>query len=148
MDACPCEACRNVGQLRIKAILHYGEVALKRVRRFEELAGAPVIAAQRLLKNGVNREEYLLATEAFEQAAGGLREGGERRQEQCEGIGPVPVVVFDPSAGAPLPEYRPTPVKQEPAPRVASGLSGAAQPGHDPGAGVQELGRRVAGAAE
>jgi hypothetical protein len=112
VDPCPCDACRNVGQLRIKAILHYGELALKRVWRFDELAGEPVIVAHRLLKNSVRKDEYLLATEIFEQGAGGLREGGERRQEQYEGIGVVPVVVFDPPAEPTLPEYHPTPIRR------------------------------------
>ena len=88
VQACTCDACSNVGQLRIKAILHYGEVLLKQVRQFQELAGESVIVAHRLLKNTVQQKEYILVTEAFERAAGGVRpSGGQRQEEACEGIG-------------------------------------------------------------
>ncbi len=113
INACPCDACQHVGELRIKAILHYGEVALKQVRQFQELAGEPVIVAHRLLKNTVQQKEYILATEAFEQAAGGVRpSGGQRQVEACEGIGAVPVVVFDPPPPGALPAFRTTPMRR------------------------------------
>ncbi|HEX7927821.1 MAG TPA: DUF2652 domain-containing protein, partial [bacterium] len=107
-------ACTGVGKLRIKAILHYGEVAVKQVRQFQELAGTSVIIAHRLLKNSVQKDEYILVTEAFEQFAGGLRQsGGTRLQEDCEGIGVVPVVAYDPPSGEPpLPVYRTSVVKR------------------------------------
>src|SRR5689334_10289190 len=114
VQACPCDACTGVGKLRIKAILHYGEVAVKQVRQFQELAGTSVIIAHRLLKNSVQKDEYILVTEAFEQFAGGLRQsGGMRLQEDCEGIGVVPVVAYDPPSGEPpLPVYRTSVVKR------------------------------------
>lgn len=113
VQACTCDACSNVGQLRIKAILHYGEVLLKQVRQFQELAGESVIVAHRLLKNTVQQKEYILVTEAFERAAGGVRpSGGQRQEEACEGIGQVPVVVFDPPAPGTLPSYRTTPMRR------------------------------------
>lgn len=113
VNACPCDACTHVGQLHIKAILHYGEVLLKQVRQFQELAGEPVIVAHRLLKNSAQQSEYILVTEALEQGAGGLRpSGGRRLVEDCEGIGKVPVVVFDPPAPGALPSYRTTPIRR------------------------------------
>jgi class 3 adenylate cyclase len=111
--ACPCDACTGVGQLRIKAILHYGEVLLKQVRQFQELAGVPVIVAHRLLKNSVQKDEYILVSQAFEQAAGGLRPaGGVRLVEECEGIGQVPVVAFDPPPPGTAAPYRTTWMKR------------------------------------
>ena len=32
---CPCEACCKIDRLRLKAIIHQGEVAVKRMREFE-----------------------------------------------------------------------------------------------------------------
>ena len=50
---CFCEACCNIGALKLKTILHYGQVVIKQVRRQEELAGRDVILAHRLLKNSL-----------------------------------------------------------------------------------------------
>lgn len=70
--ACPCAACQHIGNLKLKAILHKGEVAFKTVRQFQELAGLEVIWIHRLLKNTVPAEEYILATEAYAAALGDL----------------------------------------------------------------------------
>lgn len=63
--ACPCAACRNIEALRLKAFVHRGEAAFRKIRQFEELAGADVILVHRLLKNSVAAREYVLMTEAF-----------------------------------------------------------------------------------
>jgi hypothetical protein len=47
---CSCAACANIASLQLKVLLHSGEIAIKQVRQFEELAGEPVIALHRLLK--------------------------------------------------------------------------------------------------
>ena len=43
VKACVCEACTNVGQLRLKQVVHYGEVAVEKIDRFEKLFGLDVI---------------------------------------------------------------------------------------------------------
>ena len=63
-DGICCEACCKRGDLRLKVLAHYGEFMVKRVSRFEELAGDEVILIHRLLKNQVPANEYLLLTEA------------------------------------------------------------------------------------
>jgi class 3 adenylate cyclase len=94
---CKCSACQGVEQLRIKAILHFGEVALKQVRKFEEIAGQAVIVAHRLLKNCVTKDQYVLVTEAVERLApAALGVSGAQMTEDCEGIGRVNTVVYDP----------------------------------------------------
>jgi class 3 adenylate cyclase len=104
MALCTCSACQGVDQLRIKAIVHCGEVALKKVRHFEELAGQTVIAAHRLLKNSVQKDEYVLVTEVADRLGGGYPgQKGARSVEQCDGIGPVPTVVYDPPPEPPMP---------------------------------------------
>jgi len=64
-NGCFCNACCDRGDLRIKVLAHYGEFMLKRVSRFEELAGDAVILIHRLLKNEVDSNEYLLVTDAL-----------------------------------------------------------------------------------
>jgi len=107
---CTCSACQGIDQLRIKAIVHCGEVALKRVRKFQELAGTTVITAHRLLKNSVGKLEYILVTDAVERQIGGLLgSGGVPAVEECEGIGPVQTVSYDPPT-APLRAPQPLPL--------------------------------------
>jgi hypothetical protein len=90
----------------IKAILHHGEAAFKRIRQFEELGGEDPILAHRLLKNTIPAEEYVLMTEKFYQLSGGVPgQTMEARTEECEGIGKVRVMVFYPKAEEmPLPQ--------------------------------------------
>ncbi len=93
---CSCEACRRVGQLKIKVVLHRGEAVFTSVRRFTKVAGEDVILAHRLLKNTVPSDEYVLMTEPFLQACAELKERPlERRTERPEGLGEVPVYVLD-----------------------------------------------------
>ncbi len=104
---CTCSACRSVQALRIKAIVHFGPIVLKRVRQFEELAGEPVIVAHRLLKNSVERDEYVLVTEAVEKVAGSaFGTDGTRATEQCEGIGAVGTVSYAPPGTTTVPEVQ------------------------------------------
>jgi hypothetical protein len=93
-NMCSCEGCMQMGQLDLKAIIHHGEAAIKKVRQFEELAGPDVILAHRLLKNSIAKKEYILMTEPFFALSGGLPgEVVQQSSEQCEGIGKVSVRV-------------------------------------------------------
>jgi hypothetical protein len=93
-NMCTCEGCMQMGQLDLKAIIHHGEAAIKKVRQFEELAGEEIILAHRLLKNSIAKKEYILMTEPFYELSGGLAgEVVEQRTENCEGIGKVVVRV-------------------------------------------------------
>jgi len=110
-DTCRCEACNHIAELKLKAFLHVGEAAFKKIRQFEELAGEDVILIHRLLKNTVPAKEYILLTERFYELSGGIGEGPlEARTEEAEGLGPVGVRVYYP-AGDPTPlPPRPAPV--------------------------------------
>ncbi len=97
-NSCPCEACRQIPDLDLKVIAHHGRLLRHRVGRFEELAGPDLILAHRLLKNRVAARRYLLTSaEAWTRftaehpAFAGLPV--ERWEEECEGLGAVPVVV-------------------------------------------------------
>jgi len=96
-STCPCDACQGVKKLRLKIILHGGEVAFRTIRNFEELSGENVILAHRLLKNSVAEREYLMMTESFYDSTGGVPlHGGDVRQERYEDLGVVPVRTFHP----------------------------------------------------
>lgn len=60
---CPCDGCRQAGQLRVKFVSHAGEIVERVVGGSRELAGVSVILVHRLLKNKVPIGEYLLVTE-------------------------------------------------------------------------------------
>lgn len=92
---CPCDACQHILDLRLKAVLHHGVVAIRNIRQFEELTGECAILVHRLLKNGVAKPEYILMSASFHRLAGDLpgfrRETGE---ETYDDLGRVETVVF------------------------------------------------------
>jgi hypothetical protein len=104
-QACICDACKSIGELRLKAFLHLGDVALKRIRQFEELAGEDVILIHRLLKNTIPSREYVAMTEAFHALGGdvaGFRK--EERRETYDDVGSLLLRIFYPaSEPAPIP---------------------------------------------
>lgn len=102
-NVCPCDACRQVGDLHLKSILHFGEVAFKKVHHFEELAGENVILTHRLAKNRIPGNEYLLLTKTFHDLSGGGSNDleFESRSEECDGIGQIPIMVYHPSPAPP-----------------------------------------------
>lgn len=103
--ACGCEACQGIERLRLKLLLHIGEIAVKQVRQFTELAGKPLILVHRLLKNGVPAREYILMSEDFLAAAPPLP-GLTWLDEDVDGVGPARVgyLLATPEALATLPK--------------------------------------------
>lgn len=61
---CRCSACRHIGDLKLKLVVHSGEALFHRIAGHEELAGPDIIIVHRLLKNSVAASEYILLTEA------------------------------------------------------------------------------------
>lgn len=95
---CVCDACTGIERLRLKAFVHVGELAIKQVRQFEELAGEEVILVHRLLKNHVPLREYVLLTEPA-RAAAGLEPGLlAAHREALEGIGDTALWLLAPEA--------------------------------------------------
>jgi len=104
-NVCICDACNQMGSLRLKAILHHGELILKQMGGSSELAGPDVILAHRLLKNSIVSDEYILMTEAFHDRSGDLEGLHSQRAQEETDLGPVDVVVFYPASGdRPLPK--------------------------------------------
>ena len=94
---CPCDACQHILDLRLKAVLHHGVVAIRKVRQFEELTGEDVILAHRLLKNSVPEPEYILMSASFHRLAGDLADYRSKRgEEEYDHLGRIETVVFTP----------------------------------------------------
>ena len=98
-NGCVCEACRNIGGLKLKTVLHVGQATLRRIRHLEELAGLDMNLVRDLLqKSQVTVPEYILMTESFYRASGGLvNQTGESRLEDGGPAGHVPVWVYYPA---------------------------------------------------
>jgi len=70
-ESCSCRACRSVGSLDLKVVVHHGRFLRQLVGGRSQVAGQDVILAHRLLKNGlVQRAAYLLLTDAALRWAG------------------------------------------------------------------------------
>ena len=94
---CTCNACTHIEKLRLKIVVHSGEVLFHRVLNFVELAGVDVIIVHRLLKNSVEADQYLLLTETARNDV----EFTEpiqlhRSSEAYEGIGQINTLVYQP----------------------------------------------------
>ena len=95
---CVCEACQNIQQLKLKAFLHTGEIAIKQIRQFTEVAGQDVILIHRLLKNSIPAREYILFTAPFHALAGDYAgHTPERRAETVTDFDPLDVLVYYPN---------------------------------------------------
>lgn len=107
-NTCGCPACRSIDKLHLKAVLHHGDVVIKKVGQFLELAGESVILIHRLLKNSITINNYILMTDTYYQLSGGLEgERVESRTEHAEGMGDVSVKVYYLREKIPLPPPAP-----------------------------------------
>lgn len=92
---CPCQACTHVGDLRLKQVVHSGEVAVERIGRFEKLFGLDVIVVHRMLKNTVEANEYLMLSDAANSSFGTFGSTtAEERTECLDGIGEMAMHVY------------------------------------------------------
>jgi Protein of unknown function (DUF2652) len=63
-ESCPCNVCRNIGNLDLKIVAHHGRFLRQMVGNRSQAAGVSVVLAHRLLKNGlVGKRAYILLTE-------------------------------------------------------------------------------------
>ena len=61
----PCGACKNAVGLSLKVLIHFGVVTGISIKEHQKLFGKDVILLHRLLKNSLNRKEYVLFTESL-----------------------------------------------------------------------------------
>ncbi|NIO06512.1 MAG: DUF2652 domain-containing protein, partial [Deltaproteobacteria bacterium] len=63
VPTCPCGACNSINNLRLKQVVHLGEVSIEPIQGFEKLFGLDVIVVHRMLKNRFPSREYLMMTQ-------------------------------------------------------------------------------------
>jgi uncharacterized protein DUF2652 len=91
-NLCVCDACRQIGRLRVKFVAHLGEVATQKIRDTEKLVGVDVITVHRMLKNTVPSAEYVLMSEPlYRQLDPELRARAVLSEQELEGLGTVPL---------------------------------------------------------
>jgi Protein of unknown function (DUF2652) len=95
-NMCVCDACKQIGNLKVKFVTHDGEVATQTIRDRSKLVGIDVIAAHRMLKNTVPVPEYILMSEpVYEQCDPALRERAVSIEEELEGVGTMTLYFVD-----------------------------------------------------
>jgi class 3 adenylate cyclase len=110
-NMCSCDACRQIGQLRVKFVAHVGEVATQTIKKRTKLVGVDVIAAHRMLKNTVPVPEYILMSESmYERCEPGLRARSVPIDQELEGLGTTTSYFVDLEGIAlePVPVPKPT----------------------------------------
>jgi hypothetical protein len=133
---CSCDACSNIADLRLKAFVHVGEIAIKQIRQFEELAGEPVIFLHRLMKNTVDLREYVLFSEEARSDAALDQHQLRPHSEAVDGFGDVRLWVTEDTE---LPVFvhqgdrQPVAIDPTPIPRNFNHLPSAQLSDHQPG---------------
>lgn len=88
-NLCPCDACEQANNLKLKFVAHVGEVATQTIRDRRKLIGIDVILVHRLLKNSVPAPEYILFSEELYRNGGGAFDPVQQVEQELEGIGRV-----------------------------------------------------------
>ena len=97
VESCKCGTCADIGNLKLKSFVHYGDFLIKEINQFKEIAGQDVILAHRLMKNSISVSEYMLFTKSFTD----LKEINflgsiENRMEKYDDVGNVNCTVYYP----------------------------------------------------
>ena len=96
-EACACGTCADIGNLKLKSFVHYGDFLIKEINQFKEIAGRDVILAHRLMKNTISVSEYMLFTKPFTEIKNIDSLGNvEDRVEKYDDIGQVDCSIFYP----------------------------------------------------
>lgn len=88
-NLCPCDACEQANNLKLKFVAHVGEVATQTIRDRRKLVGIDVILVHRLLKNSVAEPEYVLFSEELYRNGGRAFDPVQQVEQEVEGIGRV-----------------------------------------------------------
>jgi len=95
MDMCICPACTETGDLKLKQVVHTGEIEFEKINKSEKLFGLDVIVVHRMLKNSVPSHEYVMMTNhAYENFVDFYGLTPSLFRENFEGIGEVDTRVF------------------------------------------------------
>jgi hypothetical protein len=94
---CDCDACRSIGELELKFVLHHGNYVVQPVAGRPELLGPDVTVAHLLLKNHaaelIGSSAYALVTEAARERLEVPLDGSLPITERYEHYPPVPARV-------------------------------------------------------
>jgi hypothetical protein len=94
-NLCPCDACEQANNLKLKFVAHVGEVATQTIRDRRKLVGIDVILVHRLLKNSVPTPEYLLFSEELYRNGGDVFAPVQQVEQELEGIGRIQTYFAD-----------------------------------------------------
>ena len=98
VGGCACTACQSIEKLGLKTVIHRGEVLEKQMGGLTELAGEPVIVAHRLLKNSIEDDNYVLATDELVSFLESEPYGSSQKLvEKIADVGSVNVTVYHPA---------------------------------------------------
>lgn len=98
---CTCNACRNIPNLDLKFLVHYGSFVLEPLLSYTELVGTDVNLVHRLTKNSIVEQTGIKAYAAYTQSAVsalGIEQSAEsmpRHVEAYESIGEVQLYLVD-----------------------------------------------------
>jgi hypothetical protein len=67
---CRCGACAGASNLSLKFVVHFGELQEIKISNFLKATGADMIIAHRLLKNGIDKHEYVLLSKPYVEDSG------------------------------------------------------------------------------
>ncbi len=101
---CRCDACKRVGDLKLKVIIHSGEALLDHVGEHPTLSGVDVITIHRLGKNSVEEDEYVLMTESAYRDLGAPEGVAIRESEEVYDTGTFKTFVYVPELDVELDE--------------------------------------------
>src|SRR6185436_15067513 len=93
---CMCDACNNIGQLKLKAVLHFGEFRVTRIQAVEELTGADVKLLRALIKAPAASSEYVLMTQRFYELSGGLEDRAPDEQLEIASADSARAMIYFP----------------------------------------------------
>jgi Protein of unknown function (DUF2652) len=103
---CPCNACRQIGSLDLKFLVHHGEYTLQGLTGTPNPIGSDVNLVHRLLKNTVGAETgwaaYVLLTQAALDAVGVPSGAFRAGAESYDHLGEIPTWSYDLAARAQL----------------------------------------------
>ena len=96
-ETCKCGTCADIGNLKLKSFVHFGDFLIKKVNQFKEIAGQDVILAHRLMKNTISVSEYMLFTKRFTEIKNVNSLGQiEDRVEKYDDVGNIDCSIFYP----------------------------------------------------
>lgn len=98
---CTCNACRNIPNLDLKFLIHYGPYSQQKLGRYTELVGNEVVLVHRIAKNQIIARTGLVAYAAYTQQLidamqmGSMAENMIRHEEEFADVGVVRLHIQD-----------------------------------------------------